>query len=298
LARRTDNLIRLQRSPDGVGAAVRSRLTNGRFEQSSVGPNYEFSFIGSDPWETNSYTGVVVPPTPSAAIGDARYLFLLARASFTTAEQNVENGGVRLVGIRQYAELIARIPAGTAPLGDTGAGGPPDGSTVAFRKEIVSPLWHPFDGNISWHVMVLPKGYRDTRNPSNFDGIMYQDALSPALLYQTLGPYTPPNGGIPWGTGLSNLGNLHDLRYSWRDRDNSYSLNIPIPVPCDVALFASVRQNDPALNPFFADTSAVLPPFYALCPEDQFCVAYNAYAQYGSIAGALIFNQDLCEDVP
>jgi hypothetical protein len=292
---RTDNVIGFQRTPGGVAQSLRSVLCNGRYELVTTGPNTEFGFIGSDPYETNAYTGLVVPPTPSSAIGNARYLFMLARASFSTPEQSVDNLGVRLVGIRQYAELVARLPAGVAPLADAG---PPTGSTVTFRKEIKSPLWHPLDGDISWHVMVINKVQRDTRNPANADGFIYQDSLSPALLYQNAAPYTPPNGGRPWGTSLAaSLGNIHELRYRWRADNSEYVLDIPIPVPCDVVLFASVRQNDPSLNPTLADP-AFTPQFAALSEEDQFVTAYAAVAQYGSIAGALVFDQNLGRDVP
>jgi hypothetical protein len=74
-------------------------------------------------------------------------------------------------------------------------------------------------------------------------------------------------------------------------------LDIPIPVPCDVALFASVRQNNPTLNPTLADP-LLTPQFIALSKEDQFLVAYSAFAQYGVIAGSLVFDQNLGEDVP
>jgi hypothetical protein len=292
---RTDNVIRLQTHPDGVAAGIRSVLDAGRYEIVTVGPNAEFGFVGSDPYNTNAYTGLVVPPTPSSEIDNARYLFLLARASFSTGEQSSDRRGVHLVGIRQYAELIARIPAGTAPLSEEG--GPPEGSTVTFRKEITSPLWHPPDGNISWHVMVINKVQRDTRNPSNTDGFIFQDALSPALLYQVAAPYEPPNDGRPWGTPLAaSLGNIHELRYPWRTTRSERVLDIPIPVPCDVALFASVRQNDPAVNPTLDTTDCAF--FGALSDEDQFVVAYSAFAQYGAIAGALVFDQNLGEDVP
>ena len=293
---RTDNLIRLQRDPDGVSAGIRSVLDNGRYEIVTNGPNPEFGFIGSDPYGTNAYTGLIVPQAPSGSIGNARYLFMLARSSFGTGEQSSENRGVRLVGIRQYAEIIARIPAGEPPL--DARVGPPAGSTVTFRKEIVSPLWHPLDGDISWHVMILPKTSRDTRNPLNTDGIIYQDSLSPALLYQGAGPYAPPNGGRPWGRPLAaSLGNIHELRYPWRTERSERVLDIPIPVPCDVALFASVRQNDPALNPTL-DTSAGCAVFSALSPEDQFLVAFNNFAQYGVIAGALVFDENIGRCVP
>jgi hypothetical protein len=291
---RTANVIHLQTHPDGVAGGLRSVLDNGRFEVFTAGPNPEFGFIGSDPYGTNNYTGLVVPPIPSSANGGARYLFMLARASFGTGEQSSDYLGVRLVGIRQYAELIARIPAGSGPLGS----GPPAGSTVTFRKEIRSPLWHPPDGDISWHVMILPKTQRDTRHPANADGQMYQDSLSPAVLFQTPVPYAPPNAGRPWGKPLAGaLGNIHELRYNWRDRDSSYVLDVPIPVPCDIALFASVRQNDPTLNPAFSDTS-VTQAFAALSDEDKFLVAYHQYAQYGVIAGGLIFDQNIGSCVP
>jgi len=295
MVRRTDNVLRLQRYPGGVATGIRSVLANGRNEIVTNGPNSEFGFIGSDPYNTNAYTGLVVPSTPSSQIRDARYLFLLARQSFTTGEQDASNRGVRLVGIRQYADLVARIPAGEQPL--SSEGGPAQGSTVTFHKEIVSPLWHPPDGDISWHVMVINKVQRDTRNPANTDGFIYQDALSPALLYQIPAPYTPPNGGRPWGTPIgASLGNIHELRYRWRADNSEYALDIPIPVPCDVALFASVRQNDPSLNPTLAD-GTVTPQFLALSPEDQFMVAYSN-VQYGTIAGSLVFDQNLGEDVP
>lgn len=298
---REANVIRLQDYPGGVAQGIRSTLYKGRNEIVTAGPNQEFGFIGSDPYNTNAYTGLVVPSTPSNAIGEARYLFLLARQSFSDAEQDVRNLGVRLVGIRQYAELVARVPQGTLPL--AAEGGRP-GSTFTFRREIESPLWHPPDGDISWHVMVINKVQRDTRNPSNTDGFIYQDALSPALLYQTITgaptaptAYTPPNGGRPWGVPLgASLGNMHDLRYPWRSTLAESVLDIPIPVPCDVCLFASVRQNDPSLNPTFAPDQCCLLP--TLSPEDQFVVAFNNFAQYGSIAGSLVFDQNLDGCVP
>lgn len=307
MTRRSDNVLHLQDYPGGVAQAIRETLENGRYEIATNGPNAEFGYIGSDPYNTNAYTGLVVPSTPSASIDGARYLFQLARASFSTGEQSASHQGVRLVGIRQYAELIARVPAGTLPLAPIGETGPPLGSTVIFRKEIVSPLWHPIDGAISWHVMILNKVQRDFRHPSNTDGLTYQDSTSPTLLFQTPppaltpvvspGPYTPPNGGRPWGTPLgASLGNMHDLRYPWRSTRAEHVLDIPIPVPCDVVLFASVRQNDPSLNPTFGPDQCCLLP--TLSPEDQFVVAFNTFAQYGRIAGSLVFDQNLGRCVP
>lgn len=305
MARKSDNVIRLQSYPDGVAEGIRMSLCAGRDEIVTNGPNPEFSFVDSDPYGTNAGTGLVVPTTPTSSLG-SRYLFLLARQSFGAGERSSERHGTRLVGIRQYAELIARIPAGTAPLSTSTSSGPPAGSTVTFRKEITSPLWHPIDGNISWHVMIINKGFRDTRNPLNTDGLIFEDSLSPALLYETFAgtplvptTYTAPNGGRPWGRPIgASLGNIHELRYPWRTNYSELALDIPIPVSCEVVLFASVRQNDPDLNPTLAEITTLTPPFMALSPEDQFVVAFPTFAQYGVIAGALVFDQNIGEDVP
>jgi len=277
--KRSAKIIELQSYPGGVAQGIRSRLFAGRYEIVTAGKDPSLGFIGGDPFKTNVFTGLDVPATTSASIGDARYLFMLARAQFNSGEQ-----GVRLVGIRQYAELIARVTS-------------EDGPTQVFRKEILSPMFRPPDGNISWHVMIIPKTARDRRNPANADSFVYQDSYSPALLFQTTSPYSPPNGGRPWGTAIgASLGNIHELRYPWQKDFTEYAIDIPIPLPCDVALFASVRQNDPSTNP--TGTGLTAQQIAALDPEEQFLVAFHDVAQYGRIAGSLVFDQNLGEDVP
>jgi hypothetical protein len=283
-------LLDLQADPNGVGYAIRTRLWSGRHEIVPASLDPFVALLGSDPYGAPVGTGLLVPSTPTstfvptgASPSQYRYLFLLAREQFNSGEQ-----GVRLTGIRQYAELTATVP-------DLGT----------FKKEITSPLWHPPDGSISWHVMVIPKTTMVTRNVQNADSLVFRDAYGPALLYNTFaGPqfaptaYTPPNGARPWGKPLASvsLGNMHDLRYRWRTGYLEQMLDIPLPLPCDVAFFASVRQNDPSTNP--AASSLTANQFAALGPEDQFLTAYNAYAQYGRIAGSLVFDENLGEDVP
>ena len=287
-------LIDLQRDPNGVGYAIRTRLLSGRHEIIPASLDPFVALLGSDPYGAPVGTGVLVPSTPTSALvpvgqspSQFRYLFLLAREQFNSGEQ-----GVRLTGIRQYAELVANV---------SGVG--------TFRKEITSPLWHPPDGNISWHVMLLPKQWMLTRNVQNADSLMFRDAYGPAMLYETIvGPqfaptaYKPPNGGRPWGKPLGgvSLGNMHDLRYRWRQSQLEETLDIPIPLPCDVALYVSVRQNDPTTNPAASGLSAN--QFTALGPEDQFLTSFSGAAgvgaQYGRIAGSLVLDENLGEDVP
>jgi hypothetical protein len=287
---RTAEVLKLQQYPGGVAAGLRTALCAGRHELVSVGKDTSLGLIGSDPWNTNVFTGLEVPTTPTSALeklspnrpkGEARYLFLLAREQFNSGEV-----GTRLVGMRQYAELVATLPSGTEA--------PP----FIVRKEIIHPLFHPPDGNISWHVMVIPKTSMARRNTNNADTFIFRDSYGPALLYETPFPaYTAPNGGRPWGKPIgASLGNIHDLRYRWRFEDFEYALDIPLPQPCDVALFASVRQPDPSTNP--AESNFTDRQFAALSEEDKFLSAFAFSAQYGRIAGSLVFDSNLGRDKP
>ena len=274
-------LLKLARYPGGVTDGVRTRFYPGRHEIVPATIDPFVALLGSDPWGSPVATGLLVPSTPTITFVPAgappsqfRYLFLLAREQFASGET-----GARLTGIRQYAELTATVSGAT------------------FRKEITSPLWHPPDGSISWHIVVIAKTKMVTRNVQNADTLMFRDSRGPALLYETFaGPqfaptaYKPPNGGRPWGKPLGSVsfGNMHDLRYRWRTGYLEQMLDIPVPLPCDVALFASVRQNDPSTNP---TVSLSANQFTALGPEDQFLYAYSATAQYGRIAGSLVFSE-------
>lgn len=270
---RTDNVILLQKRPDGVGA-LNMPFHAGRTEIVSAGIDPALGFIGSDPYNTSTFTGLVVPSASSASINDTRYLFLLARARFQVGEK-----GVRLVGIRQYADLVARVPV-------------EGGQTQVFHREIKSPMFHPPDGDISWHVMIINNTFRDTRHPANTDSFLYQDSRSAALLFQTPAPYSPPNGGRPWGRPIgASLGNIHELRYPWRDNHVEHLLDIPIPLPCDVALFASVRQNRVGTNPTGAGMTA--DQISSLDQEERFLVNFHETARYGRIAGSLVFEENL-----
>lgn len=265
-----DNVIELPR---------RTYLRPGRFEVSTAGFDPNLELVGGDPWGTPDFTGLVVPaaPTPLASF-QKRYLFLLARAQF----QNGEN--VRLRGIRQYASLFGDLL-------DTSNPSVPPVVVATFEKQILSPMFRFPDGNISWHVRVIPKTARDRRNPANADSLIYQDSYSPALLYQSLAPYVPPNGGRPWGKAVTGLGNIHSLDWPWRDSQVELGLDWPVPAPCDVAIFASVAQTDVSTHASFAQMSNA--QFAALGPEDAFFVAYAPTARFGRIAASLIFEEQI-----
>ena len=258
--------------PGGVLRQLRTDMRRGRFAVTTAGADGNLQLVGADPWGSPTFTGLQVPATPTpAASPQLRYLFMLCRASFQSGER------VRLVGYKQYAELLALLSVD-------------GGGIVPQTLQITSPLWRFPDANISWHVYRVPPTFRDTRNPANADSLMYQDAGGSALLYAALGPYVPPNGGRPYGSPIAcnDLGNLHDLRYPWRDSQSEVELNVPIATPCDVVCFASVAQHDTSIvGPSLSDAQAA-----AACPEDRFYNAFGELCQYGRIAASMIFEEE------
>jgi hypothetical protein len=271
-----DNVVRLQQRPGGpAGGMTCARMRVGRYEVTTAGFDPNLQLVGGDPWGTPDYTGLVVPAAATPLTRqDKRYLFLLARAQFNNGEK------FRLRGLRQYLSIFGTFT-------DDG------GNVQLFEHQVTSPMFRFPDGNVSWHVMLLDKLWRDRRNPNNADSVMFQDAYSPALLYQvpTTAGYIAPNGGRPWGkTPTSDLGNIHDLRYPWRDSQVEIELDIPIPSPCDVAVFASVAQTNPSNHPDFSGLSAG--QLASLESDWQFYTQFSASCVYGRVAASLIFEEE------
>lgn len=288
--------------PGGTGGidspAPVAYRSGGKFEYSTVqiDPYLQGAApLGGDAFAGNVSTGIIIPPTISTNTS-GRYLCLLAYASFQQGRR------VRLVGLRQYLSI--------------GASQTVDGAVTYFEKQITSPLWRFPDGNVSWHVMALPP---NTQRPAFLAGLpagvsgnvgnqipgnAFVNARTPAILSLSsstdgVGAYMPPNGGRPYGHPLTaDLGNIHDVRFPW-DSANAwhYSVDVPINPPCDVALYASVKQTSTA-----ARTVPAVPPspvagapaagFSTLSPEDQFFLTFPATAVYWRVAGALVFAEN------
>lgn len=274
----TARMIALAGEGGGAQAGIRVDMRRGRFSVSTMGFDPYLQLIGSDPYNSPSYAGLFVPvaATPSA---QRRYLFRLCGARFQKGEK------VRLVGMKQYAELAATFAV-------------VDSTSTVFTFPIASPLWRFPDGNISWHVMIRGPGWRDTRSTTNTDSVMFRDAKSSALLYESLGPYVPPNAGRPYGKPLPfcDLGNMHDLRYPWRDSQSERELDIPLPVPCDVIAYCSVWQTAGVLGALPSALSAN--QLASLQPEDRFAVAMSGAGAsqtpvYNRVAAQLTFEEEM-----
>jgi hypothetical protein len=271
-----------------------------RWEIATSGFDEFLSLVGGDPFGGSQSLGLRVPflPTPTLVQGGGqlRYLFLLA--SFSVGE----GACVRIRGYRQLSTLGVAQSAG--------AGTP----TRVVEQLITSPVWHPPDGDISWHIHSLgspnasdiPK-FQSTASRSlvpNVDSESYKLywADSPALLYgpgsgappgniyTNITSYIPPNAGKPYGSALtSKHGTFYGLRTPWETHGAWDSLDIPVRGPDTVAFFASVRQTNPATR-----TAVTLPgTVYAggLPPEEQFLLDFPS-AQYWRVGGALIVEEE------
>jgi hypothetical protein len=267
-------VVKLSERVGGAGAAQRTHLRRGRYETSTVGFDQYTQLTGSDPWGTPNFTGLIVPESPTLT-PQTRYLGLLARHSFNSPEC------AYLRGVRLYTSLFGFLGDDSGP----------------YELEITSPLWRfAFGGgNITFHVMVRGRGFRDRRNPANAPSFSFEDATGPAWLYQSLAPtYVPPNAGRPWGTPLPNtdFGTIYDAgRHKWRSDQAERSMRVPIPAPCDLLLFASVWQHDPGVGetqnrPTFTTAQAA-----AASPEDRFWAEFD-FVQFGRVAGALIVEEE------
>lgn len=247
-----------------------------RYEISTRGPDASFEGIGSDPYRGHHNLGLPIPdPTGVLFPVEERLLFLLAIAEFPKACR------ARLVGIRQLLELEGDVPTAA-------------GCTYVTRLSAESPLWHPPDGNVSWHLRKLDIGRPNSprSNAANADAVSYLMAQGPSLLFRTPFPaYSAPNGGRPYGEPLHpDLGTFYDMRFPWQG-DHFDAMRIPIRGRCAVAMFASVLVTDPTLNRCSLVGTTVPLTSPPLTPEDVFLNTVPN-ARFGRIAASMIFEDD------
>ena len=235
-------------------------------------------------------------------------------------------GGTALVTTSSGVQVVSYT--GITPTSITGAaGGVGVMSTGGLVQVVVanypleldvrSPFWKFVDGNISWHLRRVPPMYQNvTANLGNAESMQFLYGQTPALLFQQtpsdVGGYVPPYGGQPPGNILvPDLATFHDLRFHWKSDRAWESIDVEIEGPCDVALFASVKQT--TVSGVSARTPLIIPPGVPLGslqredafisvpadpgnPQQQVGPAPNAV--YWRVAGSLIFEEENFIRVP
>lgn len=266
-----------------VGPALRSFLPStdprwnarSRVEIVSRAWSEEKLGIGSAPWIGDVSDTFLSVPQTATTDQSHRYLFRLASAALAPGRAAV------LCGIRQYADL--RV-LGNAAI---------ECVQVPVYRQIRTPSWSFLDANISWHLRWEPMLYSRT-TPQIVDPAQTPDMStslkgdSSALLIQSLGPYVPPNAGMPPGGPVEHLGTWNDLRYSW---DNtSWDLHIPLHGPGRLVLYCSVHQTNPDTRCPIGVPAA---GYGVLGPEDAFVAGYEGEELdvfYGRVGGALVLD--------
>ena len=264
--------------------------------------------VGGDPFNGRSRVGLRVPTLPTASVSgnplQNRYLFNLASIAVPIG------GHAHLRGWRMLVTL--GVNTGSA------------GSPRIVEQEVTTPFWRFPDGNISWHLMNLGPpaangsyggfgpagsavvsggntiytGNQATGAPTPIPSAYYRFAPTSAFLYESvtiptsdpfyidLVNYTAPFQGRPLGVPLihGGVGSMLDKRIDWGYGADVWDrLDITVR-PTTIALFASVRQSNPATR------IAVTPPglLYpnGLSVEEQFLLNYPN-AIYWSVAASL-----------
>jgi len=260
-----------------------------RIEIATTGSDEFSQGIGHGPQSEASNVGLRVPAlaTPNGPTGyGKRYTFLLALFSV---------GEGRCAVVRGFRQLLT--------IGQAGEAG--EGGTAIAEFPVTSPFWCFPDGNASWHLKLLgapnAQGIPRAQAPAiDQQSFKRRFAETPCCLYETatvpnggsytaLSAYTPPNGGIPYGSDIqAGMGTFFDIRTQWTTHGGWYSLDIPVVGPQTVAFIATIKQTNPS------GRAVITPPdpFYAggLLPEDQFVLNFPN-AIYWRVGGSLIVEE-------
>lgn len=223
-----------------------------------------------------TYTGIVLSSAPTVDQSH-RYLCRLCGVSIPA--------GVRgtVVSIKQLLTIgvAAKVEQDEAP-------------SWIFELPVTDPTWHFADGNVSWHLMRIKPGstgrkrFMDTNYYAPYthsrDGVdsAILARATPALAAPFAG-YVPLNGGLPYGDPVAGFGSFADMRWAWSAQDPNEALGIEVEGPCNLVLFASVHQTDPARR----TNKPVLVEDSWLRPEDRF-VLQNPDARYWRVGGRLV----------
>lgn len=172
------------------------------------------------------------------------------------------------------------------------------GAVLPVEVPVTSPTWHFVDGAVSWHLRMLDPTV-DTRFIRYLDGAApvapftaQWDTQLPAILTRRqpfgVDPYTPQNGGVPFGLDVGNLGTFRDIRYPYTTGDGQAEIGLEVKGPGILILYASVRQTNPEERPRPPED---IPLLDGLAPEDQFILTHPN-SRYWRVGGSMIV--DLC----
>ena len=243
-------------------------------EIASFGFDEFLQTLGGDPSGSPVSVGLRVPSLVPA--GGAWYLFLCARADL--------DPGDAIVGFRQL--LHVGFPF-------NGNEDPTAAPLLPYEREVTSPGWHFADGNAAWFLTTQSLDVASTMRggPLDQESFRFEDASTPALLYETATIPSPPAApgylGVtayapPAMQGTCQL-MLRDVRATWHRRGK---FHFPINSPTAVRFYAAVRQTSPSTR-FQPSLTGSDFSIEGLRPEDNF-VQFFPSAVYWRVGASLI----------
>lgn len=200
--------------------------------------------VGSSPYRGDvSNASLFIPQTPTLA-PELRYLFRLAGVAVAAGSF------YRLQGIR------TAITIGDLILD------PVSGGRYLAERVVQSRFWTFQNGNVVYFVRIehgAPRqegGEGEGRFPRSLPSMTPElYGTDPALIYAVNAagiaedgivlPYRPPSGGAPPGSDVPGFGLIRDNRFGHSDHGAREDVDLAIPGPCRVTLWASVYQTDP-----------------------------------------------------
>ena len=207
----------------------RVRLTS-TYEVSTVAFDPDRIGVGSSPYVGDVFNSLLqIPATPSPT-PETRHLFLLAAYEIPACSCcRIKGIGIALL---LGADLVLT-----------------DGTVIRLQSWVDDPFFAFPDGNVSYHLRLF-EGHPRTRTydpfpiPSRSNNLTTKE---PALLYDPFAAHALANG-IPPGRPLDALGTFRDKRFDYLSPSDP-GIDRVVDGPAMVALYASVKQTNPATRP-------------------------------------------------
>jgi hypothetical protein len=256
-------------------------------ELASSGIDEMLQGIGGDPFRSLDAVGLRIPGLANDPTN--RYLFQLVTIPVPRGTR------VRVLGYRQLLTLGVLQPSGE------------QGGSRLVELVVRTPTFRLPDGNVSWHMTKVtgkPPIENRLTNSDNFlfrygrtgSQLVYETAHFPAAnvdpfgrpdFYVTLDAYTPPNGGMPFGTPIMET--VHDIRNPWDEPHSEDWLVKEVDGPGTIVMWASVRQTALGGSPRIIQTPnpnnlQILGP-----DEEKFIAQYPGQVKLWRVAGAVLY---------
>lgn len=170
--------------------------------------------------------GLIIPENPTVD-RRSRYTFALGSATFHGNER------ARLVGFKQLLTIATSLDMANTT------------QTYPLELQVCDPVWHFPDGNVIWYFRTTPVQSEDSPHHEVIpDGTAIDLFPDNAAMLCYHGESHPIANGIPPGNPIPELPAFNAMVYPYGRESPGRPLNIELPTPCRLFMYASVWQPD------------------------------------------------------